>query len=77
MLNNTLEIHSAYGRINNTMKSFKNDFNNNLDFNSEKGYLSIRDLDSILESGITTMYHGTTKITYIIRFGKIQDWVKI
>ena len=75
ILDKTLQIHSAYGRVNNTIKSFKADFNNGLDFHSERGYLSIRDIENILKSGIETMYFGDNKITYIIRFNKIEKWV--
>jgi len=77
MINNTLEIYSAYGRINNTIKSVKNDFNNGLDFNSELGFLSIRDLNLMLEKKLITVYYSMgSSIIYIIRFMEIQNWVK-
>lgn len=78
MLEKILQLHSAYGRTNKTIKSVKNDFNSGLDFNSRRGYMSIRDLSAIKAANFHTVYYDMGSSTvYMIRFGEIQKWVKV
>jgi len=77
MINNTIELIPAYGRRYKTQKAMKADFKNNKDFASELGYTSIRDLESMVKQEIETVYcQVNNTIIYIVRFGKIQKWVK-
>lgn len=76
MIDTIIELHSAYGRKYANQKSFKEDFNAGKDFNTERGYCSIRDIPNLIMKGILTCYFNNGySIVYVIRHGVIQNWV--
>jgi len=77
MIPKTLKLLPAYGRKYKTQKALKIDFNEGKDFQMDNGsYCSIRDL-SILKYDYETVYYNFgSSIIYIIRFGKVQNWIK-
>ncbi len=76
MFNVAIEVKGAYGRSYKTQKAFKKDFNEGKDFLIGHAYGSISDLKYISLTCETLYYNFGTSTIYIIRFGKIQTWVK-